>query len=383
LVSFDLLTGFLDDEPTVRIVHVFKDAQPPVPAGITRYISDLAAASVARGCEVDVFVAGVKHTRIDERPDGVRIHRFSESARLLSMPLSLRLVLAAQSIQADILHLHLPNPIGELGAIANRGSHGLVLSFHAQLGKQRMLGPLYGPFQELLIRRADRVLASSQMLMAAPELADAGDRLRFAPYGVSPRMVLPDASIERSNSPTMRVLFVGRLVYYKGIEILLEAISGMADVRLTVLGDGDLRPALVERLSSDSRLAKKVTMRHDADDDEVLRAHLDHDVVVLPSVSRAEAFGLSMAEAMANGLPAISTALGTGTDWVNLQNRTGLVVPPGDAIALRAAIEQLRAPTLRARLASGALIRARSEFCFETHADQVHGWYEEAVANAA
>ncbi len=368
------------DSTCVRIAHVFKDAHPPVPAGITRYIADLAAASTARGAEVDVYVAGVRHTRTDDRPDGVRIHRFSETTRALSMPLSLPLVNAARTIDADIIHLHLPNPIGELGAIANRGDHGLVLSFHAQLGKQKVLGPVYGPLQRSLVRKADRVLASSQTLMKAPELADAGERLRFAPYGVSPRMVAPEPGAFRKLDGPLRVLFVGRLVYYKGVEVLLDAIEDLPDVEVSIFGDGVLREPLEARLAQDPGLAARVRMRHDADDDEIIAAHLDHDVIVLPSVSRAEAFGLSMAEAMANGLPAISTSLGTGTDWVNLHDESGLVVPPNDAPALRAALDSLRDDDLRGRLAAGAVERARTVFSFDAHADQIHQWYEEAAS---
>ena len=374
------MSGTSVDRSCVRIAHVFKDAHPPVPAGITRYIADLAAASTARGADVDVYVAGVRHTRTDDRPDGVRIHRFSETTRALSMPLSLPLVNAARTIDADIIHLHLPNPIGELGAVANRGDHGLVLSFHAQLGKQKVLGPVYGPLQRSLVRKADRVLASSRTLMQAPELADAGERLRFAPYGVSPRMVAPEPGAFRPLDGPLRVLFVGRLVYYKGVEVLLDAIEDLPDVEVSIFGDGVLREPLEARLADDPALAARVRMRHDADDDEIIAAHLDHDVVVLPSVSRAEAFGLSMAEAMANGLPAISTSLGTGTDWVNLHDESGLVVPPNDAPALRAALESLRDDELRGRLAAGAVERARTVFSFDAHADQIHQWYEEAAS---
>lgn len=364
----------------MRIAHVFKDANPPVPAGITRYIADLAAASVERGADVDVYVAGVRHTRTDVQPHGVRVHRCSETARALSMPLSLPLVNAARTIDADIVHLHMPNPIGELGAALNRGDHGLVVSFHAQLGKQRMLSGVYGPLQRLLLKRADRVLASSHTLMEAPDLAPAGDRLSFAPYGVSPRML---AAAPRPFSPLdgpLKVLFVGRLVYYKGVEVLFDAVRDMPDVHVSVYGDGALRPGLQARLDADPVLAQRVDMHVDADDDAIIAAHLSHDVVVLPSVSRAEAFGLSMAEAMANGLPAISTALGTGTDWVNVHDESGLVVPPNDARSLRMALETMADDTIRARYAAGAVARAHNEFGFDRHADQLHRWYEQAAA---
>lgn len=365
----------------MRIAHVFKDANPPVAAGITRYMADLAAASVARGAEVDIYVAGVKHTRSEQRPDGVTIHRFAEAGRALSMPLSWSLARAARRLEADVVHVHSPNPIAELGLLANRNDPAVVVSFHAQLGRQRFLDPVYGPVQARLMRRARAVLAASQMLVDAPELSAASGRVRLAPYGVSPQMLEDQPGVPRRLDGSLRLLFVGRLVYYKGIEVLLDAVGEVEDVVLTVFGDGPLREQVARRIHSDPSLSGRVTLVCDGDDSTVKSAHKQHDVVVLPSVSRAEAFGLSMAEAMANGLPAISTRLGTGTDWVNLDGQTGLVVAPGDSSALAGAIECLKDDTLRHRLAAGALRRAREEFSFDRHVDLIHDVYEQAVAS--
>ena len=365
----------------MRVAHVFKDSYPPVVAGITRYVADLAAASAKRGVEVEVRVAGVRRSRSEQRPDGVTIHRFRESGRALSMPLSAALVRAASKVDADVVHVHLPNPVGEFGALANRGSHGLVVSFHAQLGRQRFLAPVYGPLQSALVRKADRVLAASPAMMKAPELALGADRLRLVPMGVSPRMLAPDPAMEISLNGPLRVLFVGRLVYYKGLDVLLDAIAPMSFVELAIIGDGEMRNALSVRIAADQRLSTKVVVHHDIDDDALVAAHLSHDVFVLPSISRAESFGLSMAEAMANGLPAISTSLGTGTDWVNLHDKTGLVVAPGDVVGLRGAIESMRDDKLRNRLAAGSIERARGVFSFDRHLDLVHRCYEAAIAS--
>lgn len=364
----------------MRIAHVFKDAFPPVAAGITRYMADMAAESVARGCQVDVYVGGVSHTRSETRSDGVTIHRFRETARALSMPLSVPLVRAVASIDADVIHVHSPNPIGELGAVANGRVGGVVVSFHAQLGKQSFLGPLYAPLQRALLDKSCRVLAASQMLADSHDLEPARGKIEFAPYGVSPRMLAPAPSTERSPSGSLRLLFVGRLVYYKGIEVLLDAVARVADVELSIYGDGPLRATVEDRISSDPLLEGRAVLVTDSDDARLVEAHAQHDVVVLPSVSRAEAFGLSMAEAMANGLPAISTSLGTGTDWVNRAGETGLVVSPGDPADLADAIEQIKDDGLRARLANGAIDRARTRFDFSHHADLVHHVYEQAVA---
>lgn len=360
-------------------MHVFKDAHPPVAAGITRYMGDLAAASAARGHDVQLLVAGVRSPRTDQRSDGVTVRRVREWGRALSMPLSPRVVTETARLDADIVHLHLPFPLGELGVLRNTSAGAVVASFHAQLGKQRLLAPIFGPAQRAALQRCGRVFASSRILADSPELSGVSERVVLAPYGVSPQMVAPARPTPRPNDGPLRLLFVGRLVYYKGVEVLFDALRSRLDVELTVVGDGALRGDLERLLAESPELTARVRMVHDASDDDVIEMHGQHDVVVLPSVSRAEAFGLSMAEAMANGLPAISTQLGTGTDWVNIHDETGLTVPAGDSQALGVAIDQMRDADLRCRLAEGAITRARSVFAFDRHADLVHDNYERAL----
>jgi glycosyltransferase involved in cell wall biosynthesis len=107
-------------------------------------------------------------------------------------------------------------------------------------------------------------------------------------------------------------------------------------------------------------------------DDEVKAWLRASDTLVLPSISAAEAFGVVQLEAMASGLPVVSTRVATGVSWVNRDEETGLLVPPGDAGALRRALERLLAdPSLRARLGAGGLARVRSEFTMPAMADRL------------
>ena len=98
--------------------------------------------------------------------------------------------------------------------------------------------------------------------------------------------------------------------------------------------------------------------------DEELIAYYDAcDVFTMPSTDRSEAFGLVQLEAMHLGKPVVSTRLGTGVEFVNLENETGLLVPPGDAPALRAAIERLLFDAaLRRRLGEAGKARVASTF---------------------
>jgi rhamnosyl/mannosyltransferase len=360
----------------MKIVHAYKDAYPPLIAGITRYIAMVAGTAAQRGHDVEICVAGVGHSRRDVLPDGVVVNRYAEHGRLLSNPLSPALVRAIRRIKADVIHLHMPNPLGELGAVQQETP--IVSSFHSQLGRQRMLEPFYRPLQQRLLSRSTCVLVSSPRMLELPELQRHRDRTVVLPYGVDPDLVGPGPA-ERAPDTPIRLLFVGRLVYYKGIEVLLDAVSLLEGVELTIIGEGPLGPELSRRVMGEDTLRGRVIIRGGVSDTELAAAYRTHHVFVAPSVSRAEAFGISMAEALANGLPAISTSLGTGTDWVNEHGTTGLVVPPKDPAALEAAIEALKEISLWTRLSRGAQEVAQLRYSPVAHCDVLFRQYEAAA----
>ena len=364
----------------MRVLHVFKDLFPPLAAGITCYVHDVAGEAVRRGHQVEVDVAGVRSDEREVLPNGVVVRRHRELGRILSMPVAPGLVTGPRRADVDLIHVHMPNPIGELGPFLNVHRVPIVASFHARLGRQRFLEPMYGPFRKALLGRAAAVLVSSEAMARSPELATVADKVVVLPYGVSPRMVATDPT-PVDDVDTLRLLFVGRLVYYKGLEVLLRALADgpRPRPRLTVVGDGPLRAPL-EQLASHLDLEGDVVFLGSVGDDDLRKAYATHDVFVLPSVSRAEAFGLAMAEAMANGMPVVSTELDTGTSWVNQDGVSGLVVPPGDSAALGRAFERLRPAATRAPLAAGARCRARELFGFEHHCDRLMEIYERAAA---
>lgn len=366
----------------MKVLHVFKDLYPPLAAGITCYVHDVAGETVRRGHEVEVHVAGVRKPVREVLPNGVIVHRHREVGRLLSMPMAPGLVTGPRGTDADVVHVHMPNPIGEVGPLLNGHRVPVVASFHARLGRQRFLEPAYRPLRRALLGRATTVLVSSEAMARSPELAGVRDKVVVLPYGVSPRL-LTDGAHPVADGDTLRLLYVGRLVYYKGLEVLIRALAAAPSPRpwqLTVVGDGPLRVDL-EHLAAGLGLNGDVRFRGSVGDDELRRAYASHDVFVLPSVSRAEAFGLAMAEAMANGMPVVSTELDTGTSWVNADGVSGLVVAPGDVAALGQALERLRPAAARAPLAAGARHRARELFCFQEHCDRLMGIYERAAAS--
>jgi rhamnosyl/mannosyltransferase len=191
----------------------------------------------------------------------------------------------------------------------------------------------------------------------------------------------PGARALRARFGDPFLLFVGRLRYYKGLHVLLDAMPRI-EARLVIVGEGPVGDALrtqASRLGIGDRVhfAGRVS-------DAELHDHLAAaGIGVLPSNTPTEAFGLALAEYMAAGLPVISTELGTGTSYVNQDGETGLIVPANDPAALAAGIGTLLAdPALRARMGAAGRVRVREKFTTEAMIRGMDRLYAEALDRA-
>jgi rhamnosyl/mannosyltransferase len=173
-------------------------------------------------------------------------------------------------------------------------------------------------------------------------------------------------------------LFVGRLVPYKGVEFLLRALTE-SDVAAVVIGDGPLREPL-EELAASLGVDSRAFFLGAVDDGALSAWYGACDLLVLPSITRAEAFGLVQLEAMARGKPVISTRIETGVPWVNIDGYTGLTVPPSNPGALAAALRTLAGDlALRRRMGANARDRFTMEFTAESMIDRTAGMYEQIM----
>ena len=162
-----------------------------------------------------------------------------------------------------------------------------------------------------------------------------------------------------NGSKNVKLLFVGRLVYYKGIDVLIRAMKSVTNAELFVVGSGELDKQLRTQVK-DLDIESKVHFMGRVDTRTLLAAFADCDVFILPSVSRAECFGLVQLEAMAYGKPVINTCLPTAVPEVSLNGETGLTVPPSDEIALAGAIQALTDDkVLRSKYGENAKVRCK------------------------
>jgi len=361
----------------VRILHVYKDYYP-VLGGIENHIRVLAEAHAAGGHQVIVLVCDPgPRTQVSE-VNGVRVIKAGRLGTAASMPLSPSQWVSLMRLRPEIVHVHSPYPLGEVGAWLLKPRVPLAVTYHSDVVRQQGWLKVYGPLLKRVLRRADRILPTSpRYLASSPWLSPVRDRCTVVPLGVDHRRFTPPAT-PFAGPPTL--LFVGRLRYYKGLDTLLRAMPMLpADVRLRVVGTGPMRgewEALVRDLSLESRVdfAGEVS-------DAALPAQYRHATLfVLPANARSEAYGMVLTEAMASGLPCVTTEVGTGTSWVVQDGVTGAVVPPSSPDALAAAISGLVGDPVRLR-AMGTAARARvaAELTQDLMVERVMAIYEALV----
>jgi glycosyltransferase involved in cell wall biosynthesis len=283
-----------------------------------------------------------------------------------STPICPAMASRIRSTNADLVHIHLPNPTAVL-AYLNSGHRGrLVITYHSDTVRQKILGSLFEPFLQAALRRSSAIIATSpNYLETSPALQAHRDRCHVIPYGIDIAQFQQchPAAIEavRRQYGERLIIGVGRLVYYKGFEQLIRAMASVRG-KLLLIGDGPLRVEL-QQLTNELGISDKVVFAGEIQNAQVVPYYHAADVFALPSVARSEAFGIVQIEAMAAGLPVVNTALDSGVPFVSLHNQTGLTVPPHDPKALAVALNRLLDdPALRQSLGGSARLRASKEF---------------------
>lgn len=370
----------------MQITHLNKRYWPHI-GGIERSLHMMARACARRGDHVSALVCAAGPRLVRHEVEGVEVIEAPSFGVLQSQPISPS-YLRLPSARDGVWHLHEPFPLGTLAVLLNLAvgvRPPLVVTWHSDVVRQRALKPLHVALANRVLRHArfihvptDAHLANSAILRRFRE------KVRTIPF-----IVDIEATRRRPDHPlavalrewsvgAFIVLAVGRLVYYKGIEVLVDALSMTRGLRLVVAGDGPLRAQLESR-SAALGIADRIRWLGTVTDDELAGAFSAADLFVLPSVARSEAFGLVQVEAMAAGLPVVSTRLGTSVEIVNVDGSTGLVVEPNAPPELAAAMQAIADdPTLRARLSTGALLRAE-DFSERKLVQRYREMYSEAM----
>lgn len=376
----------------MRVLQLYKDYFP-VLGGIENHIRMVAEGLRPLGVDVRVLVTNTGPQTVAETIGGVPVTKTGRQLNVSSAPVSLGFFPALRRLEegVDIAHAHMPYPPGELAQLLLGRSQRFVATYHSDIVRQRVLGALYRPVLQQVLRATDLIAVSNPVyIQDSPFLRRHADKCRVIHFGVDPArfaltpVLAEQAAALRSRYPGQAlILFVGRLRHYKGVNVLIEAMHSVTGAQALIVGVGPMEAAWRQQ-AVDAGMADRITFLGELTDAEVLALFHAADLFVLPSTNRAETFGIVQIEAMACGLPVVCTELGTGTSYVNQHQVTGLVVPPNDAAALAAAISRLLAePALRRSLGAAGRQRVEAQFSVAAMLRQTLAFYQEALTQPA
>lgn len=308
-----------------------------------------------------------------------------------SLAISPALITAARRLhrqyQFDLVHLHFPDPMSHLASLALPAHIPRIITWHADITRQQTLLKFYRPLLRRVLNNAAAIVVPTPAhISSSAELSLLKDqnRLHVIPFGFSLDTFLtphPKTNDIVQRFPGQRIFALGRHVYYKGFDVLINALHQLpANTQLLIGGTGPLTETW-QNLAQKSGIADRVHFLGLIEEQELPAYYQACDVFCLPAVSQAEAFGIVQVEAMACGKPVVSTRLNNGVDFVNQHGITGLTVPPADIDALAQALTQLlNDEHLRSQLGKQARSRAMDEFSLSSMGSKMLQLYQQVLA---
>lgn len=355
-----------------RKLHVLEVNKfyPPHVGGIETVIARRAEDLAVRpDVELKVLVCQERGRGMTEwkSPD-FELIRCASAGVFCSCPVSLEFFkkFAELARWADVIEFHTPFPLGDLACLLSHCTCRVVISWHSDVVRQKHLLKFYQPILKRFLQRADCIITATEgHIRSSAFLPEVREKCRIIPYPVriadyETIQFRPVLHEKLQNPSHVKLLFVGRFVYYKGVDILLKAFRQVHDCELFLCGTGILAPEL-------HKLADGLAVHFlgQLSDPDLKSAFADCDIFILPSVQNSEAFGIVQQEAMIYGKPVINTNLPTGVPCVSIHGETGLTVEPGDVQGLAKAIQTL-ADSQELRNTYGRNARKRVLTCYES-----------------
>jgi glycosyltransferase involved in cell wall biosynthesis len=379
----------------MNIAHV-SSTFPPYYGGTGAVCFHNALGAARAGHTVHVFTARTSARKSWQPPQGLCVHELHAPVRIGNAPFLPGLLSLGD---VDLVHLHAPFPFGGELILLQRllRKRPYVMTYHQDLIfdglKEKLVKIHHQLIGQHILNQAAAILVTSldygRASRVGPLFERAPDKIVEMPNGVDPARFNPevDGGEVRRNAGLAAadrvVLFVGALDrphYFKGVDVLLRALSRIPDehIKLVIVGDGDLRPVYMQ-------LADELGVRHRAifqgrvSDADLPGHYAMSELVVLPSVTMGEAFGIVLLEAMACATPVIASNL-PGVRSVVDDGRTGLLVEPGDDVDLADKIQTLLDNTeLRHQMAEAGFHKVKTTYAWDAIIPKLLTVYEDVL----
>ncbi|WP_159518131.1 glycosyltransferase [Sunxiuqinia indica] len=370
----------------MKVLHIGKYF-PPYWGGIEKVNFDIVETLNKFGYRNDVLCFNDKRNSITEEKEYC-IYRSSTVTSAFSSPLSFSIFQQLRKIykKYDIIHLHVPNPMGAIALQSVPFKGKIIVHWHSDIIKQKTLKKLYGPFQSALLKRADKIIVTTPNYLEGSEvLAPYRDKCTVIPIGIANSEFPSNKDFREQLEEKYRdkkVIFsIGRLIYYKGFDYLINAAKSLPDNYVVLIGGTGILRKKLEQQITNNRLEHKVKLLGNIPFDQLGEYYRRANIYCLPSTERSEAFGVVLIEAMSFGCPIVATNInGSGVPWVTQDNITGITVEPKNSAALAQALIRMgRDDVLTKKFGENAQQRYQTVFKKSVMAQNIIRLYQELM----
>lgn len=334
----------------MKVLHIGK-YYAPIEGGIEAINHTIVEALKDNETQQRVISFNSKNMSVEEDIDDTCIVRTASLGVVASQPLSLKYLTemrrAINMFQPDIIHFHYPNPLGAIFLRLSIEKHNkLIVHWHSDIVAQKKILPLLRPIENWLLKRADVIIATSPLYAKTSEpLLHWSSKIKVIPCSINEnnfilnnedKKAIKEIKIQYGNKPI--IFFIGRHVEYKGIEFLLKAEKEVqSDCVFIIAGKGPLTETLKSKYNSE-----RIKWIGRISNEQIRRMMHAATLFAFPSITKNEAFGIALAEAMYCDLPAITfTIQDSGVNWVCPNNECGIEIENGNYLKYAKAIDAL------------------------------------------
>lgn len=311
-------------------------------------VKDICEGLVDTGEEVEVLCSNVNPMNHNCEVKGVKVTKVFRLGTLFSQSLTPSLLyrIFFKGKKADLVHLHCPNPLAELACLFLPKDIPLVITWHSDIIRQKSLLRIYKPLQRKILERAQKIIVPTQNhIEYSPVLPEFSHKCEIVPFGMRTEGIPSEDKLEKRSKDLKEkygkfALFVGRLVGYKGLNILIDAAKKVSS-KVLIVGQGPENEKLREQVKKLGLEEKVKILGRIEDLDEFWGYYRACEFFVLPSVTANENFGIVQLEAMYHSKAVITTNLRSGVPAVGEKGKTTLLVSPGNSDQLATAMESL------------------------------------------
>lgn len=319
----------------------------PLIGGVEKVVQQIAEGLNGKNnFEIEILCCQPKGKEKEETINDVKVYRASSFGTYLGMPISLDFFKKYKKLTAsyNLVFLHYPFPLAFIAYFLFSRNKDLVIWYHSDIVRQKIIEIFFRPFHLFAFKKAKKIFVSSpNLIKSSSYLRKFEQKCVVVSFGIDleefklTEQIKNEAMLIKEKYGKPLILSIGRYVYYKGFEYLIEAAKEI-EAKFLIIGSGPLKKKY-EKLIKKYNLENKVFLIPPVENLSIF--YHACDVFVLPSIAKSEAFGLVLLEAMAWGKPVISTELGTGTSFVNQDGITGFVIPPKNSQVLAQAIKKI------------------------------------------